>query len=160
MDIDTAKITKLKDKFNKYGPYAIKAGLNSATAYLNTPSFKMSMYPPSQSGQPFVWSSEKQRRFVMANIRLPSVRTFNLANSGQFKVDDNSFWIEYRNPLDYAKWVIHPTTMIIGHIRRGWKPVNEYVKRESTRIVRDFKTAAVKAWDEMDAFIYGGGAGL
>ena len=160
MDIDTAKITKLKAKFESYGPYAIKAGLQSATVYLNTASFKQSMYPASRSGQPFVWSSEKQRRFVMANIRLPSIRTFHLANSGQFKVDETSFWVEYRNTADYSKWVIHPSTMIIGHSLRGWKPVNEYVVKQSAKIVRDFKSAAIKAWDEMETFMYSGGAGL
>lgn len=160
MDVDTAKITGLQNKFAKYGPYALKRGLESMTEYLNDNSFKHSMYPPSKSGEPFVWSSEKQRRYVFANVDLPSVRTYELAEAGEFKINDRSYWIEYNNPVPYAKWVLHPTTMIIGHRLRGWKSVNEQVVKISSKLVPMFKTAALKAWREMDAFIYGGGAGL
>jgi hypothetical protein len=160
LDVDTAKITKLKTKFAKYGPYAIKMGLKSANDFLNTPTFKRSMYPPSQSGQPFVWSSDKQRRFVFANIRLPSVRSFALADAGMFTINESSFWIAYTNSAPYSQFVIHPSYQIIGHRTRGWKPVNQFVVKEAPKIVRDFKASAIKAWDEMDAFMYGGGAGL
>lgn len=160
MAIDVAKMTKLQTKFDKYGPYAIKQGLKADNEFLNTPSFLMSMYPPSQSGQPFIWSSDKQRRFVHANIKLPSTRTFGMALSGRFEVNESSFWIEYQNFAPYAKWVINSMFQIIGHKMRGWKPVQTFVKAQSANIVSTFKTAALAAWEEMDAFISGGGAGL
>jgi len=160
MAVDTAKITKLQTKFAKYGPYAIKAGLKAGNDYLNSSDIKYLMYPPSQSGSPFVWSSEKQRRFVFATISLPSVRTMNLANSGSFKVNETSFWIEYVNSASYAKYVQHPSYQIIGHRMRGWKPVNTFVVSRSSDIVRLFKPAALAAWTEMESFMFGGGAGL
>ena len=160
MAVDTAKITKLKAKFEKYGPYAIKSGLGAITTHLNEPLFKQSMYAPSKSGQPFVWSSDKQRRFVFANVQLPSVRTFALADAGKFSVNEQSFWIEYYNPIPYGKYVFHPSYQIIGHRLRGWIPVNQQVVKISSKLVKDFKPAAIKAWEEMDAFITGGGAGI
>src|SRR5690242_4009146 len=160
MVVDTAKITKLQQKFAKYPPYAIKAGLKAMSDQMNTPSFKAAMYPPSQSGQPFVWSSERQRRYVMANIKLPSVRTYQLANSGTFSINEQYFTIEYQNLLEWAKYVIHPSYQIIGHRLRGWQPVNRYIATQSGSLVPLFKPAAVKAWDDMESFMFGGGAGL
>ena len=83
-----------------------------------------------------------------------------LANAGGFTVNESSFWVEYENILPYSKYVIHPSYMIIGHKSRGWKPVNEWVKRQSTRIVPIFKQAAIAAWNEQELFMYSGGSGL
>ena len=148
----TAQVAKIKDKFEKYPPYAMGKGLDESANYLNNNFVKQSLYPPSQSGQPFVWSSEKQRRFVMANIRLPSIRTFHLANSGTFKVNRalSSLYVYYENTANYAKWVIGSFTRIIGHVTRGWQPVNTViVNKYRGEIVSRFKDAAIKAWDEM-----------
>lgn len=160
--VDTAKMNRLKDKFAKYPPYAINAGLNAINNYFNETPFKQSMYPPSQSGQPFMWSSEKQRKFVFANIDLPSIRTFNLAIQGKFTVNTRHFMIEYTNASGYAKYVIHPSYQIIGHRMRGWTPINTFIVTRVNRapIVRMFKDAAVNSWYEMDQFMFTGGAGL
>lgn len=166
LSINSAEVleqtSKLKNKFEKYPPFAMNAGLTAASDYLNTPLVKMSIYPPSQSGQPFVWSSDKQRRYVMANIKLPSMRTFELANSGSFKVDSrySSLYVYYENVASYAKWVIGQFTQIIGHITRGWKPVNKTITDQfHDNVVERFREAVIKAWDN-DQFISGGGAGL
>ena len=148
----TQQIAKLKDKFEKYPPYALGKGLDAAAEYLNSSNIKQSIYPPSQSGQPFVWSSERQRRYVFANIKLPSVRTYNLANSGTFKVNKNqsSLYVYYENLASYAKWVLGNFSQIIGHRLRGWKPVNSIVvDKERSNVVSKFKEAALRAWDEM-----------
>lgn len=160
--VDTAKLNRLKEKAGKYAPYAMNAGLNAINGYLNQPSVKQAMYPPSQSGQKFVWSSDKQRRFVFANVSLPSVRTFNLANAGQFTVNSKYFTIEYKNTSGYSQYVIHPSYQIIGHRMRGWIPINTFIVTKVNRapLMRLFKDAAIKAWDDMDTFIFSGGAGL
>jgi hypothetical protein len=152
LEADVAQMAKIKGKFDKYPPYALGKGLDAASNYLNNNFVKQSLYPPSQSGERFVWSSERQRRYVMANIKLPSVRTFNLANSGSFKVNKSfsSLYIYYENIAPYAKWVIGSFTQIIGHITRGWKPVNtKIIEKYRSEIVGRFREAAVKAWDEM-----------
>lgn len=160
MIVDTNKISNLKEKFQKYPPYAINRGLQAMTTQMNTPTFKFGMYPPSQSGNTFVWSSEKQRRFVFANIDLPSTRTMELANAGEFTIDERYFTIGYQNLLEWAKYVIHPSYQIIGHRLRGWQPVNRYIASQSGRLVPLFKPAALAAWDEMESIMFGGGAGL
>lgn len=148
---DLNQIAKIKQKMTDYPPYAIGKGLDASAEYLNNPSVKASMYPPSQSGQPFVWSSDKQRRYVFANIKLPSTRTMNLANSGEFKVEKkySSLYIYYVNTAAYAKWVIGNFTQIIGHITRGWKPVNTNVVDRRDEVVQLFHDAVSKSWDEM-----------
>jgi hypothetical protein len=157
---DTAKITALKTKFEKYGPYAIRQGLKASSDYLNSPAVKAEMYPANRNGSPFVWSSERQRRFVMATVDLPYSRTGGLAAAGQFKVNENSFWVEYTNSIPWWKYVLHPSWQIIGHRTRGWVPVNRFVVNQSGKIVPIFKRSALDAWKEMDTFMYSGGAGL
>jgi len=162
--IDTAKFTKLQEKFSKYGPYALKSGLNAASSFLNEDNFKNSMYPANKNGGPFHWSSDKQRRYVYANVDLPYVRTGNLAKSGKFTVNEQSYWIEYSNTFPGWIWVIHPSHQIIGHKERGWPTINKFVVDSAShgnkKLMQEFKKAAINAWTEMDTFIFGGGAGL
>lgn len=153
LQVNEQQIAKLKDKFQKYPPYAIGKAGDATAAYLNSTSVKQSIYPQSQSGQPFIWSSERQRRFVHANIKLPSTRTMNLANSGSFQVEKkySSLYITYTNTASYAKWVIGNFTRIIGHITRGWKPVNTIiVDRERNKVLDIFReNVSSKTWNEL-----------
>jgi len=148
---DSTKIARLVKKAEDYPVFAIGGGLQASADYLNSPSFKASMYPLSQSGQPFVWSSERQRRFVFANIKLPSSRTMNLANSGTFKVSKNFgvSVITYSNTASYSKWVIGALSQIIGQITRGWKPAGYHVVNQKGNVINLFRDFVVRAWDKM-----------
>jgi hypothetical protein len=156
--VDTAKITRLQTKFAKYGPYALKKGLQAGADYLN--SHKAEMYPYSRNGSPFVWSSDKQRRFVFANVDLPYNRTMGLASAGRFSINESSFWVEYTNSLPWWKYVLHSSYQIIGHKTRGWPVINDWVVKQSGKVVPDFKKAVLDAWTELDSLMFGGGAGL
>lgn len=158
--------SKLKNKFEKYPKFAIDKGLNDVSDYLNTPLVKLSIYPPSQSGQHFIWSSERQRKAFFATNGfgrgIPTTRTFELANAGTFRVDSrySSLYVYYQNTASYAKWVIGQFTRIIGHIARGWKPVNTVITDQfHDEVLTRFREAVIKAWDN-DQFISGGGSGL
>ena len=148
---DTTQIAKIKTKMEKYPPYVIGKGLEASAIYLNSPSVKSSLYPPSQSGSPFIWSSDRQRRYVFANISLPSQRTMNLANSGEFKVEKrySSLYVYYQNTASYARWVIGNFTQIIGHISRGWKPVNTNVVNRRSEVLREFDNGTKGSWNEL-----------
>jgi hypothetical protein len=163
MDVDTAQITRLKAKFEKYGPYAIKRGLEAANDYLNSPDIRAGLYPPREYG-PFVWSSDKQRRAYFATNGfgggIPYMRTMQLYENAKFNINERLFWIEYTNTSPYAKWVQHPSYQIIGMKMRNWMFVNKYILTHRTRIVSEFKPAALKAWKEIDSFMYGGAVGL
>ena len=144
--IESSQIVRLQNKFANFGPYGTKAGLQVTADYFNNPSFKNSMYPPSQSGSPFMWSSDRQRRKVFA-LGLPSVRTMELANQGEFTVDENNLLVGYTNTLPMWIYVLHPQYQIIGHRLRGWIPVNRQVVDKSPTILGLFKQAFISAWD-------------
>lgn len=160
---DNKRITRLKDKFEKYGPYAVKRGLETANDYLNSPDVRAGMYP-DRSYEPFVWSSEKQRRAYFATDGfgggIPYSRTMQLYEGAKFTINERSYWIEYVNGVPYAKWVQHPTYQIIGHKTRKWPIITKYIASKATRVIAEFKPAVINAWEEMDTFMYSGGVGL
>lgn len=158
--VDTAKVSKLQDKFKKYPPFALKKGLEAGASFLNSSDFKSSMYPTNRNGSPFTWSSDKQRRYVFATVDLPYRRTDELARSGEFVIDEKYYTIGYTNSAPFWQYVLHPSMQIIGHRLRGWIPVNTQVQKKAGQIVPKFKEAVLAAWEEYDKFLFGGGAGL
>lgn len=161
MAVDTAQVTRLRAKFAKYGPFAIQKGLDAANNFLNSPDVRAGLYPNREYG-PFVWSSDKQRKAYFATDGfgggIPYMRTMQLYENAHFNVSSQSFFIEYINSSPYAKWVQHPSYQIIGMKMRHWMFVNKYIITHKSRIISEFKPAALKAWKELDSFIYGGGA--
>ena len=165
--VDTKKITRLQNKMEKYPPYAIKAGMEAVSNYLND-SVLEQMYPP-ESDAPFQWSSDKQRRAYFASdgfgAGIPYSRTYDLMTQSEFYIEPGSFQgtpyssIGFRSQVPYAKYVIGPDA-IIGHIKRGWKPVNQFVVTKSKDIARVFQQAVKDTWDKMESFMFGGGGGL
>jgi len=153
--VDNQQLAKIKIKLEKYPPFVIEEGLNSVNTFLNSDPFKQSMYPESQAGEPFLWSSEKQRRAFFATDGfgrgIPTVRTNELANSGEFKVEKkfSSLYISYQNAAPYFKWVQGQFSQIIGHIARGWKPVNTFVVDNGVIIKERFQNGIKGAWDRM-----------
>lgn len=160
MQVDTAKITRLKEKFAKYGPYATKQGLKAISEQLNDQNFKMEMYPPDNNGSPFLWSSAAQRMYVYANVDLPYSRSYRLALEGEFEVDEERYWIGYTNAMPQWVYILHPSYIIAGHKARGWKPVNEFVVKKSSTLLPIFKRRVLDAWNEMESIVYGGAFGL
>ena len=153
--LDSAQLAKIKIKLEKYPPFVIEQGLESVNTFLNDDSFQTSMYPPATPGAPFEWSSEKQRRAFFATDGfgrgIPTIRTFELARSGKFAVVKKfkSLYITYTNNTPYFKWVQGQFTQIIGHIRRGWKPVNTFVVDHGVFIKMQFEKGIKGAWERM-----------
>lgn len=153
LQYDVTQLAKLREKTSNYPPYALNKGLEVTANYLNTNRHLLSLYPPTSS-QPFIWSSERQRRKVMALLGgQPYSRTYNLMNSGIFNVNNRPgyLYVYYENFASYAKWVIGQTTQIIGMIARGWKPVNKVISTSDRRddIKELFRYAVINAWNEM-----------
>lgn len=155
---DTAKLTALKTKLAKYPKFAMLEGLRAASALLNEDSFRESMYPP-ESDEPFTWSSEKQRRAFFATDGfgrgIPTRRTHELMLSGRFRIEESTLWVLYENVAPYSPWVMSPQFQIIGHKKRGWKPVNTFVVGKSKEIARVFTKATKDAWNKMKAYNVG-----
>lgn len=166
--VDNKQLTRLQDKLSKYPPYAIKKGMEAVQEYLND-SVLQDLYPPSQTGQSFEWSSDKQRMAYFASdgfgAGIPYSRTYELMTESQFSVEQSSFQgtpyssISFRSNTPYAKFVVSPDA-IVGHIKRGWKPVSTTVMKYNKNIAKVFEQAAKNAYDEMDSFMFGGGGSL
>lgn len=165
---DTKNITRLANKFSKYGPVAMQAGIQAVTEYLNS-NVLQEMYPPETTGQPFEWTSDRQRRAYFASdgfgSGIPYNRSYELMMQSEFVVDQSSFQgtpyssISFQSEAPYAKFVIGPDA-IIGHLKRGWKPVGKLVITRAKPISNVFKEAVLAAWEKQEEFMYGGGAGL
>jgi len=151
---DARQLAKIKTKLENYPPFVIQEGLESVNTFLNNDQIKMSMYP-EQSNEPFLWSSDKQRRAFFASNGfgrgIPTKRTYELARSGDFVVKKqySSIYIAYQNAAPYFKWVQGNFTQIIGHLTRGWKPVNTFVVDNSAVIMERFRSGIKGAWDRM-----------
>ena len=50
--MDDQQLAKIKIKLDKYPPFVIEEGLNSVNTFLNSDTFKTSMYPESHAGEP------------------------------------------------------------------------------------------------------------
>ena len=156
---DLVQVAKIKTKLSKFAPFAINEGLDEATAYLNDDEFRESMYPEQKNFEPFIWSSDKQRRAFFATNGfgrgIPTQRTHELMYSGLFKADKkySSLWITYENIAPYAKWVIGQFTQIVGHIARGWKPANTYVISKGGEVRDAFEKGVARAWAKMSKIV-------
>lgn len=152
VEVDTKKMNNLQNKLSKYPPFAIQEGLRAAEEYLNNDQFKLSMYP-EESDEPFLWSSDKQRKAYFASDGfgkgIPYQRTYELMRSGTFAVNAGYLTVEYTNTAPYSNYVINPSMQIIGHKRRGWQPINQFVVAQSKNIARVFQTAARAAWEKL-----------
>lgn len=142
----TLEANKVVNKLGRFGPFVTKLALNTAASYFNRPEVKESFYPPSQSGSPFAWSSDKQRRYVYANEQLPYSRTFNLARDGTFRVNEENMRVEYTNTAPGWIFVFHKDFMIIGHRRRGWQPINKAALDKWPSGLDIVKAAVSDAW--------------
>ena len=162
--IDTAAFKRLNDKLKKYPQAAINAGMSAVTEFLE--GEKPKLYPPSQVGKPFEWTSDKQRRYVMMVLREqggpPYQRTGALADSVKFVYGKSGgmSYIGAESTSPYARFVIGSQDQIIGHRKRGWKPINQFITDRRARVVSIFSKAAKNAWDKIEAFMYGGASGL
>jgi hypothetical protein len=162
VSVDTAAIKKLNDKMRKFPPAAIQAGMEAVTAFLE--GEKPKLYPP-QKGGPFQWSSDKQRRYVMMLLRArggpPYKRTGKLGESVHFEYGKVSGQVPYIGAVmdgdvaPYARFVIRSQDQIIGHRKRGWKPINQFISDRHSKIVSVFGRAAKGAWDKLES-IFGG----
>lgn len=164
--VDQKKLNSLQNKLSKYPYYAIQQGMIAATDYLNDIDM-VQMYPP-ESDEPFIWSSDRQRKAYFASDGfgggIPYSRTYDLADSGEFtyhagEEDGPYSTISYSNPLPYSDYVIG-ANIIIGLRKRGWKPVNKFVITRSRDVGEAFRRTVLNTWQDMDRFVSSGGGGL
>ena len=127
VSIDTSKV-KIPDVKTRIGPALIAAG-----EYLRD---KINVYPPPVK-RPIQWESQKQKRYVLANVKpLPYRRQSHpksrqLAKSFRLRLKNTS--VEVFSLAPYASYVIGIKQQRF-HKATGWVNVEDVVQREKQRV--------------------------
>lgn len=132
--IDISGVTTISERLKKLPKEARDAGVESANEYIVN---MMQEYPPKPT-RPFVWSSDKQRRYVMAKIREGGYigRTQQLRNA--WKTVGNGYNQMVVNETPYADYV-QGESQIIGHATNGWQTISNKLKQRGKEILKKFE---------------------
>lgn len=129
-------------RLKKLPQEAQDAGVEESNKYMVS---VMQKYPP-RSSDPFVWSSEKQRKFVMARLREQGktyyTRTQGLSRA--WKTEGKGYKQIITNDTEYAKFV-QDRYQIVGHQVRGWMTVNTMLKDKGKTILQKFDAGVKRA---------------
>lgn len=138
--IDIQGITTIQERLKRIPKEARDAGVESADEYIIN---IMKEYPPKPS-QPFVWSSDKQRRYVMAKLREGGFigRTQRLRNA--WKTVGKGYNQIVANETPYADYV-QGDSQIIGHRTNNWKTIQTILKAKGKTILQKFDAGVKKA---------------
>lgn len=106
----------------------VKAGLHDAAMQVRD---HIAYYPP-QKHHPMHWYSEKQRRFVMAqisegNIQIPYKRSTSLRKNWRVQVQENRLRAIVTNDTSYAPFVHQDENQYWMHLATGWRTRQETV---------------------------------
>lgn len=132
--IDISGVTTISERLKKLPKEARDAGVEAANEYIIN---MMREYPPKPT-RPFVWSSDKQRRYVMAKIKEGGYigRTQQLRNA--WKTVGNGYNQMVVNETPYADYV-QGESQIIGHTTNGWQTISNKLKQRGKEILKKFE---------------------
>ena len=140
--ISISGMETILQRLRKLPKEAGDAGVEEANKYMLNILRK---YPP-RSSAPFQWTSDKQRRFVMAKLREQGqawyTRTQTLSRGWKLEGKGQSQII--RNDVPYTEFV-QDRNQIQGHRVRGWMTVNTMLKEKGKNILKKFDQGVKKA---------------
>jgi hypothetical protein len=130
----------LWERMKRLPKEACNAAVEEANKYIVN---QMQVQPPKPT-QPFVWTSDKQRRYVMAKISEGGYtgRTQALRNS--WKTEGKGYEQIVISDSPYAQFV-QDTNQILGHKINGWVTVNQMLKNKGAEILKRFEAGVKKA---------------
>jgi hypothetical protein len=137
--IDISGIPAIQERLKKLPKEAMDAGVETANEYLVN---VMKQYPP-KSNAPFVWSSDKQRRYVMMKIKEGGYlgRTQELRNN--WKTVGEGYKQMVANESPYAQFV-QGDNQIIGHKTNSWSTIDNVIKKNKEWL-KKFEAGVKKA---------------
>lgn len=138
--IDIQGITTLNERLKKLPKEARDLGTESANEYIVN---AMKVQPPKPS-KPFIWSSDKQRRYVMMIINKGGYRGRTQELKNAWKTEGKGYNQIVVNETPYAQFV-QDTNQIVGHKANGWQTVNQVLKTRSKEILNKFDSGVKKA---------------
>lgn len=143
--IDISGVTTISERLKKLPKEARDLGTESANEYIVN---AMKVEPPKPN-RPFVWSSDEQRRYVMAKISKGewTGRTQQLRNA--WKTVGKGYNQIVANETPYAQFV-QDTNQIIGHKTNGWQTWEMVKKSKAAEILRKFDAGVKKALKKLN----------
>jgi len=138
--IDIQGITTLNERLKRLPKEAKDAGVESANEYI----VNIMKVEPPKPNRPFVWSSDKQRRYVMAKIREGGYtgRTQQLRNA--WKTVGTGYNQIVANETPYAEFV-QGDNQIIGHKTNNWQTTTDNLKAKGKEILKKFDAGVKRA---------------
>ena len=138
--VDISGITTISERLKKLPKEARDAGVEAANEYIVD---VMKVQPPKPN-KPFVWSSDKQRKYVMAKLRREGFpgRSQNLRNG--WKPVGKGYNQIVVNEIDYSQYV-QGDNQIIGHKTNNWKTIADNLKEKGNNILKKFEGGVKKA---------------
>jgi len=138
--IDIQGIATIQNRLSKLPKEAKDMGVESANEYIVN---LMKVEPPVPHGK-FVWSSDKQRRYVMAKISEGGYtgRTQRLRNAWQTVGEGYKQMVVNETP--YADYV-QGDNQIIGHKTNNWQTISSNLKNKGKDILKRFDAGVKKA---------------
>ena len=132
--IDIQGITTFNERLKRLPKEAKDSGVESANEYIVD---IMKVEPPKPT-RPFVWSNDKQRRYVMAKIREGGYtgRTQQLRNA--WKTVGSGYNQIVANETPYAEFV-QGDNQIIGHKSNNWKTISDNLRDKGKEILKKFE---------------------
>ena len=138
--VDITGIDTLNARLKKLPKEAQNQGVETANAYIVN---LMRTYPPKPNA-PFVWSSEKQRRAVMAKYRSGEAGGRTQELSRGWKVVGGGMKQIVANEVPYAVFV-QDEGQIIGHKTNAWQTIAQVIKAKEKGILQKFEEGVRKA---------------
>jgi hypothetical protein len=132
--VDISGITTISERLKKLPKEARDAGVEAANEYIIN---IMQQYPPKPSA-PFVWSSEKQRRYVMMKIKKDGYKGRTQALRNAWKTVGKGYNQIVANESQYAQYV-QGDNQIIGHKTNNWKTIESNLKTKGKDILKKFE---------------------
>jgi len=138
--VDITSITTLNARLKKLPREAQDQGVETANAYIVN---LMRTYP-AKSSAPFVWSSDRQRKAVMAKYRSGEAGGRTQALRTGWKVVGSGMKQIVANEVPYAIYV-QGEGQIVGHTSNGWQTTAQIIKSKSKGILQKFEEGVRKA---------------
>jgi hypothetical protein len=138
--IDIQGIATIQNRLSKLPKEAKDMGAESANEYI---VHAMQVEPPKPT-QPFVWSSERQRKYVMAHMRENGYagRTHRLKNA--WTTVGEGYQQMVVNETPYAEFV-QGDNQIVGHLLNDWNTIKMILKRNGAEILKKFDAGVKRA---------------
>ena len=138
--VDITGIETINNRLKKLPNEARNQGVETADAYIVN---LMRAYPPKPTGR-FVWSSDKQRKAVMAKLRGAGFPGRSQELSRGWKVVGKGWKQIVANEVPYAVFV-QGESQIVGHRTNSWKTITQVMKKNERKILQKFEEGVRKA---------------